>query len=77
VQRARSAAVDGRLSLIGLVAGALLVAGLATPALAATEAGRLAVPHGEHGDTSVGDTVHDHDDHHDDHHSVTDDGHHH
>lgn len=44
------AAVDGRLSLVGLVAGALLVAGLATPALAATEAGELAVPHGEHGE---------------------------
>jgi hypothetical protein len=42
------AVVDGRLSLVGLVAGALLVAGLATPAIAATEAGRLAVPHGEH-----------------------------
>jgi hypothetical protein len=47
-------AVDGRLSLVGLVAGALLVAGIATPALAATEAGELAVPHGEHG-TSVTD----------------------
>ena len=50
-------AVDGRLSLAGLVAGALLVAGLATPALAATEAGELAVPHGEHG-TSVTDADH-------------------
>lgn len=47
---ARAAAVDGRLPLVGLVVGALLVAGLATPALAATEAGRAAVPHGEHGD---------------------------
>ncbi|MGW4929199.1 hypothetical protein ACWEOH_08610 [Agromyces sp. NPDC004153] len=44
----RAAAVDGRLPLVGLVVGALLVAGLATPALAATEAGRVAVPHGEH-----------------------------
>ena len=43
-------AIDGRLSLVGLVAGALLVAGLATPALAGTEAGELAVPHGEHGE---------------------------
>lgn len=43
------AAVDGRLSLVGLLVGALLVAGLATPALAATRAGQLAVPHGEHG----------------------------
>ena len=57
-------AVDGRLSLVGLVAGALLVAGLATPALAATEAGELAVPHGEHGErgkqggTSVTDADH-------------------
>jgi hypothetical protein len=50
--------VDGRLSLVGLVAGALLVAGLATPALAATEAGELAVPHGEHGGTSVTDADH-------------------
>ena len=57
------AAVDGRLSLAGLVAGALLVAGLATPALAATEAGELAVPHGEHG-TSVTDADHGGDGHH-------------
>lgn len=42
-------AVAGRTSLLGLVAGALLVAALTTPALAATEAGALAVPHGEHG----------------------------
>jgi hypothetical protein len=56
-------AVDGRLSLAGLVAGALLVAGLATPALAATEAGELAVPHGEHG-TSVTDADHGGDGHH-------------
>lgn len=71
---ARHAAVDGRLSLIGLVAGALLVAGLATPALAATEAGRLAVPHGEHGSTVPvdGDADPDGNDH-----SVTDDGHRH
>jgi hypothetical protein len=75
--RGRSTVVDGRLSLIGLVAGALLVAGLATPALAATEAGRLAVPHGEHGDSSVGDTGHEHGDRHGDHHPVTDDGHRH
>ena len=54
-------AIDGRLSLAGLVVGALLVAGLATPALAATEAGELAVPHGEHrehGGTSVTDADH-------------------
>jgi hypothetical protein len=35
-------------SLLGLVAGAALVAALATPALAATEAGEQAVPHGTH-----------------------------
>ena len=39
-----------RRSLVGLVAGAALVAALATPALAATPAGGQAVPHGEHGD---------------------------
>ena len=33
--------------LIGLFVGALLVAGVVTPALASTEAGRHAVPHGE------------------------------
>lgn len=56
-------AIDGRRSLVGLVAGALLVAGLATPALAATEAGRLAVPHGEHGgagSSSTPDPAHHH-----------------
>jgi len=40
--------VDGRASLLGLVGGAALVAALATPALAATDAGRQAQPHGEH-----------------------------
>lgn len=52
---ARAARPDGspmtgfdRRSLIGLVAGAALVAALATPALAATPAGGQAVPHGEH-----------------------------
>ena len=34
--------------LVGLVVGAVLVAGVVTPALAATEAGQHAVPHGEH-----------------------------
>lgn len=53
-------AVDGRRSLAGMVAGALLVAGLATPALAATEAGELAVPHGEHGRTGTSVTDADH-----------------
>ena len=42
-------AIDGRMSLLGLAGGAALVAALATPALAATEPGRLAVPHGQHG----------------------------
>ncbi|MCP2370764.1 hypothetical protein BJ978_001440 [Agromyces terreus] len=40
-----------RASTIGMLVGATLVAALATPALAATEAGEVAVPHGElHGD---------------------------
>lgn len=43
--RTRDAA---RPRLIGLLIGALLVAGVVTPALASTEAGRHAVPHGEH-----------------------------
>ncbi|GAB3618556.1 hypothetical protein GCM10027416_31130 [Okibacterium endophyticum] len=34
--------------LVGLAAGSFLVAGLVTPALAATDAGSHAVPHGEH-----------------------------
>jgi hypothetical protein len=34
--------------LVGIVVSAVLVAGVVTPALAATEAGRHAVPHGEH-----------------------------
>ena len=34
--------------LVGLIVGAVLVAGVVTPALAATEAGQHAVPHGEH-----------------------------
>ena len=38
-----------RRTLIGLAVGAALVSALATPALAATEAGERAVPHGEHG----------------------------
>lgn len=69
----RVAAVDGRVPLVGLVVGALLVAGVATPALAATEAGRLAVPHGEHGggSSSVPDHGHPPDG------PMIDDGHHH
>jgi hypothetical protein len=38
----------GRPHLIGFIVGAVLVAGVVTPALAATEAGQHAVPHGEH-----------------------------
>lgn len=37
--------------LLGLSAGALVVAALTTPALAATEAGDAAVPHGTHDET--------------------------
>lgn len=36
-------------TLVGLAVGAALVSALATPALAATEAGETAVPHGRHG----------------------------
>lgn len=38
-----------RRTLVGLAVGAALVSALATPALAATEAGESAVPHGRHG----------------------------
>lgn len=38
-----------RSTLVGLAVGAALVSALATPALAATEAGESAVPHGRHG----------------------------
>ncbi|MFB9308491.1 hypothetical protein BJY17_002043 [Agromyces hippuratus] len=44
----RVAATSDTARLIGLVAGAALVAALATPALAATEAGEHAVPHGSY-----------------------------
>lgn len=37
--------------LLGLTVGGLIVAGLTTPALAATEAGAYAQPHGEHSDS--------------------------
>lgn len=49
---ARAAAPSTRrilLSLAAIAAGALAVGAVTTPALAATEAGRHAVPHGEHG----------------------------
>jgi len=49
--------VDGRASLVGLVVGAALVAALATPALAATDPGLQAQPHGEHGVVAPLDSV--------------------
>ncbi|GAA1058983.1 hypothetical protein [Agromyces bracchium] len=60
---APSPASEARRSLVGLAVGAVLVAALATPALAATEAGRSAVPHGEHvapGDEAPVDPAHHH-----------------
>jgi hypothetical protein len=45
-----SGAHPGRL-LLAAFAGAVLVAGIATPGLAASTAGQYAVPHGEHGPT--------------------------
>lgn len=36
-------------NVVGIIVGAVLIAGLVTPALAATEAGRLAPDHGDHG----------------------------
>ena len=55
-ERAQPASRDPRprLPVVGLMIGALLVSALATPALAATEAGELAVPHGEHGTPDPG-----------------------
>ncbi|WP_353815008.1 hypothetical protein [Agromyces sp. SYSU T00266] len=47
--RAPGTAAEAGRAVAGLVIGAVLVSALATPALAATEAGRSAVPHGEHG----------------------------
>jgi hypothetical protein len=44
----RGAGASDTARLIGMVAGAALVAALATPALAATAAGEQAVPHGSH-----------------------------
>ena len=46
--RSRARGTDaGRGRLVGLVVAAVLVAGVVTPALAATEAGQHAVPHGQ------------------------------
>lgn len=47
LRRLRRAPLRRRSSVVGLIIGAALVAALATPALAATEAGERAVPHGE------------------------------
>lgn len=51
ISRADAAAAEppaaGRF-VVGLLIGALAVSGLVTPALSVTDAGRLAVPHGEH-----------------------------
>lgn len=50
-RRPRSSRPDGgRPRLLGLFVAAILVAGVVTPALAATEAGQHAVPHGEMSD---------------------------
>ena len=47
-RQTRPAKADaGTRNLVGLIVAAVLVAGIATPALAATEAGQHAVPHGE------------------------------
>lgn len=51
---ARPSPADARRSLAGFALGAVLVSALATPALAGTEAGELAVPHGEHGTAGPG-----------------------
>ncbi len=51
VARREARAPQRRLPVVGMLAGAALTAALATPALAATEAGDSAVPHGQlHGD---------------------------
>ena len=53
---ADSAARPGRY-LLGMVLGAMAVAGIVTPALAATNAGMYAVPHGEHGTPAPSDNL--------------------
>jgi hypothetical protein len=47
-----TAARPGRL-LLAAFAGAVLVAGIATPGLAASTAGQYAVPHGQHGNAGL------------------------
>lgn len=49
----RAAIRPGRL-LLAAFAGAVLVAGITTPGLAASTAGQYAVPHGEHGNLAPG-----------------------
>ncbi|HEY1157110.1 MAG TPA: hypothetical protein VGE95_12565, partial [Arthrobacter sp.] len=49
----RAAMRPGRL-LLAAFAGALLVAGITTPGLAASTAGQYAVPHGGHGNLAPG-----------------------
>ncbi|KZC95728.1 MULTISPECIES: hypothetical protein [Clavibacter] len=43
----------GRRYLVGVLAGAFLVAGIVTPALSLTDAGEHAVPHGQHGSVDL------------------------
>lgn len=52
--RVTAASVRPGQLLLGAFAGALLVAGIATPGLAASTAGQYAVPHGEHGNLAPG-----------------------
>jgi hypothetical protein len=51
--RERAGIRPGRL-LLAAFAGAVLVAGITTPGLAASTAGQYAVPHGEHGNLAPG-----------------------
>lgn len=52
--RVTAASVRPGQLLLGAFAGVLLVAGIATPGLAASTAGQYAVPHGEHGNLAPG-----------------------
>lgn len=47
-RRAAARHRDGRTGMIGMIVGSAVVAALVTPALAATEVGRLAPDHGSH-----------------------------
>ncbi len=57
---AAASTTETRRSLVGLAIGAVLISALATPALAATEAGRSAVPHGTHSDDAPSAPAHHH-----------------